>query len=233
MALKRLLLFDIDGTLTRSHNGYIPFNEALFETFGVAGDIRTVVPDGNTDPVIVEEIFAKADRNVEVTQERWQSFGENLRRSYARALGDGRTRIAALPGVLDLVRALEKSEGIYLGIVTGNLEVIARVKLDAAALGAHLKLGAYGSDSRRRADLPAIAKERWERKWGASILAEQCVIVGDTPKDLAAARENGMRCVLVGTGRYPASELESLGPDACLPDFIRTEEVVYLLRNLG
>ena len=50
--MKRLLLFDIDGTLTRSHNGHVPFNQAIFETFGVPGDIRSVIPDGNTDPMI-------------------------------------------------------------------------------------------------------------------------------------------------------------------------------------
>ncbi|MBM2804414.1 MAG: family hydrolase, partial [Deltaproteobacteria bacterium] len=58
--MERLILFDIDGTLTRTENGYLPFNEAIFQTFAVAGDIRTVVPDGNTDPLIVKDIFAKA-----------------------------------------------------------------------------------------------------------------------------------------------------------------------------
>ena len=61
--MERLLLFDIDGTLTRTQNGYLPFNEAIFNTFGFYGDIRAVVPDGNTDPLIVQEIFHKANVN--------------------------------------------------------------------------------------------------------------------------------------------------------------------------
>jgi phosphoglycolate phosphatase-like HAD superfamily hydrolase len=65
--MERLILFDIDGTLTRTENGYIPFNEAIFNTFGFDGDIRTVVPDGNTDPLIVQDIFIKANVNFSFT----------------------------------------------------------------------------------------------------------------------------------------------------------------------
>ena len=72
--MERLILFDIDGTLTRSQNGHIPFNEALLKTFGVYGDIRTVVPDGNTDPRIVEDIFSTANIEMEISQKHWAQF---------------------------------------------------------------------------------------------------------------------------------------------------------------
>jgi phosphoglycolate phosphatase-like HAD superfamily hydrolase len=64
--MERLILFDIDGTLTRTQNGYLPFNQAVFTTFGIPGDIRTVVPDGNTDPRIMQDIFMAANVAIEV-----------------------------------------------------------------------------------------------------------------------------------------------------------------------
>ena len=75
--MERLVLFDVDGTLTRTHNGYLPFNEAILQTFGIAGDIRSVVPDGNTDPRIVEEIFAGAKVEVAIAVEHFQQFAIN------------------------------------------------------------------------------------------------------------------------------------------------------------
>lgn len=232
MRQTKLVLFDIDGTLTRSYNGFIPFNEAILKTFGLPGDIRTVVPDGNTDPLILEEIFAGARMQVDITEEKWRTFAKNLEQSYSHAIRAGLTRIAPLPGVLELIKELSKVEGLYQGVATGNLEVIARLKLEAAGLSPYFNLGAYGSDSRNRIDLPRIAKERWERKMASSIPPDHCVIVGDTPKDLEAARKNQMKCLLVGTGRYPFEELAFFEPDACLSGFTDTKMTVGTLLEL-
>ena len=230
--MERLVLFDVDGTLTRTHNGYIPFNEAILQTFGIAGDIRSVVPDGNTDPRIVEEIFAGAKLEVAIAVEHFQQFAINLQVKYANALQNGTMAIRALPGVIELLRSLSGNEAFDQGVVTGNFKVTARVKLEAAGLSSYLRLGAYGCDSPHRPDLPAIARERWQRFTGKPIPSEQCVIVGDTPKDLEAARVNKMKCILVGTGRYPMEELIYSEPDACLPDLSDTAAVVKLLLDL-
>ena len=72
--MRRLILFDIDGTLTRTTNGYLPFNEAIFATFGLHGDIRTVVPDGNTDPRIVEDIFKQMNAPFAARADQWCQF---------------------------------------------------------------------------------------------------------------------------------------------------------------
>jgi phosphoglycolate phosphatase-like HAD superfamily hydrolase len=80
--------------------------------------------------------------------------------------------------------------------------------------------------------LPAIAKQRWEKSTGRLIGAEFCIIVGDTPKDLEAARDNGMKCVLVGTGRYAVEDLRYYSPDACVADLTDTAEIVDLLRRI-
>ncbi len=231
--MERLVLFDIDGTLVRTQNGHVPFNEAILQSFGIAGDIRTVVPDGNTDPQIVEEIFAAAKVDISIADEHWERFATNLRLSYANAVRKGTMTVRALPGVLELLRALSANKRFGQGVVTGNFAVTARVKLETAGLSSYLRLGAYGSDSPHRPALPSIAKKRWEQATGKSIRAEHCFIIGDTPKDLDAARQNQMKCILVGTGRYPVEELMFWQPDACLSDLVDTAEVLKTLLNLS
>lgn len=230
--MERLLLFDIDGTLTRTQNGYLPFNEAIFNTFGVDGDIRTVVPDGNTDPLIVMDIFTKAGVEIAVGPEQWLQFTAQLASSYRDHVARGATTVRPLPGAAALLQQLDGVADFHSSVVTGNFEATAQVKLAAAGLTHYLARGAYASDSDHRPDLPAIARERWQFATGRSIASRQCVIVGDTPKDLQCARANGMKCVLVGTGRYPVEELEYWRPDGCLADLSDTQHVVGLLSNL-
>lgn len=230
--MERLILFDIDGTLTRTQNGYLPFNEAILKTFDFAGDIRTVVPDGNTDPLIVMDIFTKSGVEIAVGPERWQRFISQLASSYRDHVARGATTVRPLPGAAALLQQLDGAADFHSSVVTGNFEATAEVKLAAAGLTDYLARGAYASDSDHRPDLPAIARERWEVVTGRSIAAAQCVIFGDTPKDLQCARVNGMKCVLVGTGRYPVEELEYWRPDGCLADLSATQAVVALLAKL-
>src|SRR6266511_1575013 len=110
MLMELLVLFDLDGTLTRTQNGYAPFNEAILKTFGVAGDIRSVIPDGNTDPQIVREIFAKANVEMKIDDGQWGQFAKNLRRSYTRALREGTTTVRSLHGALELLATLSAKE---------------------------------------------------------------------------------------------------------------------------
>src|SRR5437867_384548 len=162
--MERLVLFDIDGTLVRTQNGHVPFNEAILQSFGIAGDIRTVVPDGNTDPQIVEEIFAAAKVDISIADEHWERFATNLRLSYANAVRKGTMTVRALPGVLELLRALSANKRFGQGVVTGNFAVTARVKLETAGLSSYLRLGAYGSDSPHRPAFRVSPKKDGSRR---------------------------------------------------------------------
>jgi phosphoglycolate phosphatase len=230
--MDRLILFDIDGTLTRTQNGYVPFNEAIVKTFGIDGDIRTVVPDGSTDPMIVEDIFAKANVKIAFDESDWPKFTIILRERYHYHVQQGTTTIRALPGAAELLQALSPAAGFWCSVVTGNFEVTAAIKLEAAGLAPYLRRGAYASDSRCRPDLPAIAKKRWEQMTGRALPAEQCIVIGDTPKDLEAARHCRMKCLLVGTGRYPVEELQYWHPHHCLADLSDTGAVIAMLSEI-
>lgn len=230
--MQRLVLFDIDGTLTRTQNGFVPFNEAILAAFGFPGDIRAVVPDGNTDPSIVEEICAKAEIETRFGDEDWQRFTIHLRERYRHHVLQGTTVIQALPGAAPLLRAIANRDDLGASIVTGNFEATAGIKLEAAGLAPYLRRGAYASDSRYRADLPEIARQRWEQSTGQAVGHEDCVVVGDTPRDLEAALSNKMKCILVGTGRYPVEELQYWQPDGLLADLSDTEATLTLLSTV-
>jgi phosphoglycolate phosphatase-like HAD superfamily hydrolase len=159
-------------------------------------------------------------------------FADTLRRNYAAALENGTTTVRALAGVTELLERLSADKKFAQGVVTGNFEDTARIKLEAAGLVRHLSLGAYASDSSHRPDLPPIAKRRWENGSGRAIRSDSCIIVGDTPKDLEAARANGMKCVLVGTGRHPIEELRYHAPDAVISDLTDTAAVIDLLSRI-
>ena len=111
--MERLILFDIDGTLTRTQNGYLPFNEAILKTFGFAGDIRTVVPDGNTDPLIVQDIFTKVGVEIAVGPAQWQQFTAQLASSYREHIARGATTIRPLPGADSLLRQLSAAQEFH------------------------------------------------------------------------------------------------------------------------
>jgi phosphoglycolate phosphatase-like HAD superfamily hydrolase len=230
--MERLIFFDIDGTLTRTQNGFMPFNQAILDTFNVAADIRSVFPDGMTDPHILKEIFAKMGAEISISVGQLIQFADHLRRNYAAALEIGTTTVGALAGVPELLEELSVDKKFAQGVVTGNFEATARMKLEAAGLACRLSFGAYAGDSSHRPDLPPIAKQRWEKNAGRAIGSERCVIIGDTPKDLEAARANGMKCVLVGTGRHPIEELRYHAPDAAITDLTDTGAVIDLLSKI-
>jgi phosphoglycolate phosphatase-like HAD superfamily hydrolase len=230
--MRRLILFDIDGTLVRTQNGYRPFNDAILRTFGVAGDIRTVIPDGNTDPRIVEEIFQTAKYQIHIDAARWDLFAADLEHCYRNSFDCGAVTVRALPGALELVKALAAEKEFAAAVVTGNFKVTARLKLEAAGLAPYLSVGAYGCDSPHRPDLPEIARQRWIQLSGESIAKDRCIVVGDTPRDIEAARHSAMKCVLVGTGRYPVEELEYYKPDASLADLTDTQSVLGLFSKI-
>ncbi|MBF8254599.1 MAG: uncharacterized protein HW373_1294, partial [Deltaproteobacteria bacterium] len=127
--MERLIFFDIDGTLTRTQNGFIPFNQAIMDTFNVAADIRSVFPDGMTDPHILEEIFAKMGAEISISGGQLIQFADHLRRNYATALENGTATVRALAGVTELLERLSVDKKFVQGVVTGNFEATARMKL--------------------------------------------------------------------------------------------------------
>ena len=188
---RRLVLWDIDGTLVDSARlGRDAFVEA-FEVVTGRVPARPVSLAGRTDLEIARDMLASAD--VAADDGLLDSFGEALRDAMAARADQLRERGRAYPGAGEVLERLGREQGVLQSLLTGNIEPNAAVKLGAFGLDRHLdfEVGAYGSDHHVRGELVAIARRKAERKHGLTIRPGQVVLVGDTPLDIAAAREGG------------------------------------------
>lgn len=212
--MRKLVLFDIDGTLlsTDGAAGHA-FEAALIEVYGTAGPIDRMSFAGKTDPQIAHELMAAAGLERDEIEPR---LGD-LWRSYLERLDDAlRTcAVRTYPGVaacLDLVE--ERAGDVVMGLLTGNIEPGAQRKLDAAGIGfRRFRVGVFGSDSEDRNALPALAAERAATLSGRRYGGADVVIVGDTPADIACGEAFGARTVAVATGVYARDELAACAPD--------------------
>jgi phosphoglycolate phosphatase len=227
VAPKRLLLFDIDGTLVRAGPvGAAVFNRAIEAVLGEVPTER-VRMSGKTDPQIVREYLALVQSD---DPAHLPAVLAHLERELAGAASQIAADGETCPGVLALLSALENDDRLHLSVLTGNIAPNAVVKLSAFGLEKWLDLeaGAYGSDHEDRRELVPIALERLASLRGVRLTPEATWVIGDTPRDFECAEAGGAHCLLVATGAYGLEELAPLGADAALPDFSDTEAVVSL-----
>jgi phosphoglycolate phosphatase len=228
VAAKRLLLFDIDGTLVRAGPiGAAVFNRAIEAVLGEAPTER-VRMSGKTDPQIVREYLALVESD---DPSHLPAVLAHLERELADAAAQIATDGETCPGVPALLSALAGDERLHLSVLTGNIAPNAVVKLAAFGLERWLDLesGAYGSDHEDRRALVPIALERLASLRGVHLAPEETWVIGDTPRDFECAEAEGAHCLLVATGGYGLEDLAPLGADATLPDLSDTAAVVSLL----
>ena len=205
-----LLLFDIDGTLVQkaSAEHAAAVLAALHDIYGVAQPPAAHVDAaGRTDIDIARTLLLLSDVDPRTIDARLGDFRAAAVAHYARMVPDDLTRLVA-PGMGALLERLAAGGGHRLSLVTGNLEPIARLKLRAAGLGRYFPRGqgGFGSDHEDRSELPAIARARAGRD-GRPWPREQTILIGDTPRDIACARADRVRCIAVTTGPYGRDEL--------------------------
>lgn len=227
--VNRLLLFDIDGTmLTCSGRGVRAMHTALQQVYGLAAVEAQIQPQGKTDPMLFEEVGAAYGLAPDAIVARHpvlhDTYVEVLRRELLE-LGACETK----PGVPALLAALAARADVVLGIVSGNLERAAWLKLEAAGLRPFFTRGAFGSDGRRRADLVGLALQRFTTTDGGRFGAEEVWVIGDTPDDVAGGRAHGTRTLAVATGSFTRTQLMACNPETLLDDFADTASVIDIL----
>ncbi len=221
----RLILFDIDGTLLWTDGaGRRAIHRALVVEVGTAGPIDGYRFDGKTDPQIVRELMELAGHPDSKSEDRIIAVCTRYVELLTAELAKPTQATKVYPGIVDLLAALEPYEAdgrALVGLLTGNVESGAALKLRSAGLDpARFAVGAFGSDSHHRPDLPAIAAKRAEQRTGRRFGGADLVVVGDTPDDVACARPMGARTVAVATGFYSAAALTAAG-------------ATYAFENLG
>jgi phosphoglycolate phosphatase len=228
----RLVLFDIDGTLLNSEGlGRASMQRALAEIFGSSGN-PSYRYDGKTDKQIVRDVMRLEGHSDEHIDSRMETlillYLEGLRTG-ARS---GKFNVRPLEGVVELLEALEARKDVVLGLLTGNVEPGARVKLTAAGINPdRFRVNAFGSDHEQRPQLPAIAQQRASEILGLDIAGERLIVIGDTPADIECGRSLGARAIGVASGHYTVEQLQAHDPYAVFPSLANTAKLLETILN--
>ncbi len=212
----KLVLFDIDGTLLWTDGaGRRAIHRALLDEAGTAGPIERYRFDGKTDPQIVRELLSLAGHPAAEDVSRIDAVCRRYVEHLRSELASPAQTTKLMPGTRELLAALEPHEvgqRALVGLLTGNVAPGAALKLRSAGLDpARFRVGAYGSDSARRADLPAVAAQRAAALTSRRFAGADVVVIGDTPDDVACGRPIGARSVAVATGSYDVAALRAAG----------------------
>ena len=210
------VLFDIDGTLLVTGGaGAVAWQRAFREMHGIDADIDEHTRAGMTDPEIAAIVFREVIGREGTAAERAEAIAGYL--SHLQRAVDESEGYRVMPGIEALLPRLAES-GVLLGIVTGNIEAAAQIKLARGDLNRYFTFGGYGSDSSDRTELTRKAIERGGELAGRPLDPASTIGVGDTPRDVVACHGAGIKVVGVATGNYTVAELEAAEADRAIAD---------------
>jgi len=223
-----LATFDIDNTLIQSSTGHVQaLIAAIKEIYDLETSINVINHHGMTDQEIINRILAAHHVEPKVISAGLIRCMDYMQLLYARTVKA--EHICMLDGVVDLLNELDHY-GFLLGLVTGNLEKIARAKLEKIGISHFFRFGGFGSDHSNRARLVQIAIKRAQKQFGFD--AGRLVFhFGDAPQDMQAARNAGVIPIGVATGIFSADELDLAGAYKVFPDLKETDEILDTLLN--
>jgi phosphoglycolate phosphatase-like HAD superfamily hydrolase len=221
--MNKLVLFDIDGTLiTAGGAGTRSMNLAFRELFGIEEAFRDILMAGKTDIEIIKEGLKMngityEDRNVGKMKDMYLQF-------LATEIDNPQRRLH--PGIRTALEVLQNN-GMPLGLLTGNLEKGAQIKLGACGIYHCFLDGAFGSDNEDRDMLLPIAIQKFSAK-GFDFDLRECIIIGDTPRDVRCAQIHDAQCIAVATGPYSKEDLRHSGADMVL-DSLEDKQLMSFL----
>ena len=200
---RKLLLLDVDGTLLRSYGGGLrAMTRAARRLFGPTFRLEEVDRNGRLDREIIG--MALELNGVRATPQQLDAF----RDSYIEGLRTEVKSTRILPGVRELLAGLRATEGVLLGCVTGNYAEAARIKLDAVRIAFDwFVANGFGDQAATRSALVRLAVDRGASLAGQPIPGRDVIVIGDTPRDVDAAKANGCACLAVATGNYTVEVL--------------------------
>jgi len=231
--IRKLVLFDIDGTLLHTHGaGRRAIHAALMSEVGALSPDSQVRFDGKTDPQIVRELLEEIEHADRDRADRIAAVCERYVELLAVELEAGTCQTTVYPGITVLLDRLEARHDAVMGLLTGNVASGARLKLAAAGIRPErFRVGAFGSDHHDRAQLPPIAAARAEALMARVPTGQDIVIIGDTPADMTCGQGIGARAIGVGTAAYRPDDLLAAGAHTVFADLSDTAAVVAAIVN--
>ncbi|MBP87110.1 MAG: haloacid dehalogenase [Planctomycetaceae bacterium] len=221
----RVLLFDIDGTLISTGGaGGAALREAFRNAFNVV-EAADVPFAGRTDRGIGSNLFR--EHQIEDSETNWTKLRNGYLERLPFHLADRDGRV--LDGVATLLEELSKLSQVAVGLLTGNTDRGARIKLSHYELNEHFAFGGFGDEHRHRNDVAKAALQEAEQYLNGNGKLEHVWVIGDTPLDVACARAIDAKVIAVSTGGHTAEELSDAKPDVLLQSLADTERVLELL----
>jgi len=209
--------------------GQRALNRAFHDLFGIHRAFVSVPMHGRTDPLIIADACRlHGVDDVLRTAELHERYFVYLKEELPRDVPGQRM----LPGVVELLEALQADPAVILGLLTGNLARSARLKLDHFGLWRYFQAGAFGDDAATRNELVPVAAGRMAALGHPTPSPSRTIVVGDTPHDVACAQAAGARSLAVATGPVGCDELRAAGADAVVADLSQTSAVLGLLAAL-
>lgn len=226
--MKHVILFDIDGTLLLSGGaGQLAMNRAISEAFGLT-DLECEIPAaGRTDRAITTDLFRHF--GVGTDEARWDHFVATYFRLLPLAMRELQGHL--LPGVPELLAQLAARSDVTLGLLTGNFEEGAWIKLRHFGIDRYFGFGGFGDRHFDRDDVARLAYEATHQHLGRRVEPHDVWVLGDTPFDVRCGKAIGARTVAVATGMCSAAELRQHAPDVLMRDFSTPELFVRCLSD--
>jgi phosphoglycolate phosphatase-like HAD superfamily hydrolase len=223
---RRLLLFDIDGTLLTSGGaGEGALKDAMRECFGVDEDMEGITLAGATDALIARLLLEK--HSIAVTAANTTSLLDCYLRHLPQRMPSHNGRL--LPGIVELLERLKTRPEFTLALLTGNLRRGAEIKLTHYGVWDYFEFGAFADDHHDRNELGRFARARALDRHDIAFPPENIYVIGDTPRDIECGRAIGAKTVAIATGNYAASVLQEHAPDFLFADLSDTDGVIAAL----
>jgi phosphoglycolate phosphatase-like HAD superfamily hydrolase len=225
----QVVLFDIDGTLVLTGGaGVRGMVQAFEELFAVPDAFHTIETPGRTDSWILSAALTRHGIACDSsTHTRFHDRYVEILRSELHRPGP---RKGVMPGIRELLDALQSRDEVYLALLTGNYEQAARLKLEYFDLWRYFACGAFGDSASDRNQLLPRALDKVRACGGPDVPPDNVTVIGDTPLDIACAVAGGARSIAVATGSYSAAQLRSAGADAVFEDLADLNAVMRELK---
>lgn len=228
--MAKLILFDIDGTLISSGGaGTRSLNKAFEEIFSIPDGFKGVRMAGKTDIEIMREGMKR--HKIEPEEGLIKRMVEGYIRHLRSEIHNNGRHLK--PGIKEVIGLLKDTERVYLGLLTGNLEEGARIKLEPFGINPYFPFGAFGSDNEDRNKLLPIALKKFSDIYKISLRPEDTIVIGDTPRDVACSKPFGAYSVVVATGPYSFEELQNSEADLVLKDLKDQKRLIDSINSIS
>ncbi|MBI4399102.1 MAG: HAD hydrolase-like protein [Candidatus Omnitrophica bacterium] len=225
-----ILLFDIDGTLTRSGGaGRKAFDRVFARLYQEKNASEGLEFSGKTDPVIIREIFQSRLGRIPSENELIR-----VKRAYLKMMEEEARSIRPyqpIEGIVEILKILSVSEHVLVGLATGNFRESAFLKLQSAGLRKFFSFGGFGSDSPNRFELTRLGIERGKKLIPFHEKFHRAFVIGDTPHDIEAGKSSGAVTIAMLTGATSREEMESSSPDHILSGYSPTETFLSIVNG--